>query len=371
MFPTGKYSEEARVRIEAIFKSEQQAQETQRRLEKQRNVAIKKTEEKQVWEEALKENSIVAYQGYLDQYPKGEYVTTAENAISELYALASLEREREKEKKRKAKKKEEEAWNKVGTDHLQSPPPKEEQEVYQAKPPKAKPQEISQTEKRTIPWRKITIGFSAFIVLAFAIGVINSYMEKDRGTATLSQQEADMKPVKEQASSSTVASKIMKDSRRWTIENLNVKVSGSYCYADKSSNCTKYGRLYTWEAAKNACKQLGGGWRLPTDAEWEQLAMAYGGLRKYDGEWKDIKDPKAAYKSLMKGGNSDFAALLGGLRYSNGSYYDEGVDGYYWSSTEDDASSAWSYYFSSNSGKLYRDNLGKTIARSCRCIQDK
>ena len=32
-----------------------------------------------------------------------------------------------------------------------------------------------------------------------------------------------------------------------------------------------------WEAAKEGCKMLGAGWRLPTDAEWRAMAKEYGG----------------------------------------------------------------------------------------------
>ena len=125
--------------------------------------------------------------------------------------------------------------------------------------------------------------------------------------------------------------------RKWLAQNLNKAVEGSYCYEEKAENCTQYGRLYTWEAAKKACSQLGAGWRLPTDGEWTALADLYGGV--YDGS----SDGKEAYRALMKGGESGFAALLGGKRHSGGSYHHEGTYGYYWSSTAQDDDHAWVY----------------------------
>jgi len=52
--------------------------------------------------------------------------------------------------------------------------------------------------------------------------------------------------------------------RRWMRENLNHDVDGSMCYDNIASNCTIYGRLYNWSAAKDVCP---GGWRLPTKEE--------------------------------------------------------------------------------------------------------
>lgn len=57
-------------------------------------------------------------------------------------------------------------------------------------------------------------------------------------------------------------------------ENLNYKVTYSYCYSESVANCEKYGRLYTWSAAKEACPE---GWHLPTNAEFETLLKAVGG----------------------------------------------------------------------------------------------
>ena len=39
----------------------------------------------------------------------------------------------------------------------------------------------------------------------------------------------------------------------WMAENLNYETGNSYCYDDDPSNCSKYGRLYTWVAATTVC----------------------------------------------------------------------------------------------------------------------
>lgn len=157
--------------------------------------------------------------------------------------------------------------------------------------------------------------------------------------------------------------------KTWLAENLAIAVEESWCYDDDPANCQKYGRLYTWEAAKKACTKLGTGWRLPSDEEWKTLVKSFGGY--YDGSiYKDIGDPKKSYKALLNGGNSGFSALLGGNRAPHGGYYSLDDNGGYWSSTEYDADEAWYFNFHSTSGELYRNYSLTSIALSCRCIKD-
>ncbi|MCO6490321.1 MAG: fibrobacter succinogenes major paralogous domain-containing protein [Phaeodactylibacter sp.] len=152
--------------------------------------------------------------------------------------------------------------------------------------------------------------------------------------------------------------------QHWMAQNLNFDVGdGCWFYKEDPKNGEKYGRLYTWEAAKKACPQ---GWRLPTDEEWRALAMAYGGL--WDGS--DKGDPKKAYKALLEGGDSGFSALLGGYRYTDGSFRRLGDYGRYWSATESGGSSARFYAFDRNLGKLFRNNIYKGLGLSCRCVQN-
>lgn len=60
----------------------------------------------------------------------------------------------------------------------------------------------------------------------------------------------------------------------WMAENLNYKTDSSFCYNDSAEYCSKYGRLYIWDAAMNACPE---GWHLPDTTEWVTLITAVGG----------------------------------------------------------------------------------------------
>ena len=54
----------------------------------------------------------------------------------------------------------------------------------------------------------------------------------------------------------------------WMAENLNYVTDSSFCYNDSIEYCSKYGRLYSWNAAMRACPS---GWHLPDTTEWRVL----------------------------------------------------------------------------------------------------
>ena len=148
-------------------------------------------------------------------------------------------------------------------------------------------------------------------------------------------------------------------------QNLNSKLTGAYCYEDKEVNCSQYGRLYSWEAAKQACHMMGDGWRLPTSDEWQEMAKHYGGVHDDSGN-----TGKAAYQALLADGNAEFKALLGGGRDSDGKYARLNAHGFYWSATERNTVAAEFFNFGKGSQALYRQSEGeKSRAFSVRCIK--
>lgn len=168
------------------------------------------------------------------------------------------------------------------------------------------------------------------------------------------------------ASGTSHPSKRMADGKQWMTRNLNVNTASSYCYENSEQNCRQYGRLYTWESAQRACQSLGGGWRLPTDNEWRQLAKSYGGVSS-DSDDKG----KAAYKALLAGGSSGFNAVLGGGRAEDGQYARLEAHGFYWTASQANPVTAWSANFGRGGQALHRQSGGeKPRAFSVRCIRD-
>lgn len=150
----------------------------------------------------------------------------------------------------------------------------------------------------------------------------------------------------------------------WMAENLNYETENSYCYDDDPSNCSKYGRLYTWAAAKTVCPS---GWHLPSTTEWKTLFTAVGGsstagtVLKSTGGWYNDGNGTDAF---------GFSALPAGYRYSNGYYDDEGDDALFWSSTESTSGYAYDMYlyYYSDGASLYYDD--KYYGFSVRCVKD-
>ena len=117
----------------------------------------------------------------------------------------------------------------------------------------------------------------------------------------------------------------------WMAENLNYKTDSSFCYNDSAEYCAKYGRLYTWTAAMDACPD---GWRLPGETDFKSLVKVVGGEKdagtklKSTSGWSD-KDGKSGNGTDAFG----FSALPAGMG-NVGIYSGEDYTTYFWGSTE-------------------------------------
>lgn len=156
-------------------------------------------------------------------------------------------------------------------------------------------------------------------------------------------------------------------SQKWMAENLNYDTGDSWCYDNNSFNCNKYGRLYTWQTAKNACPD---GWHLPTDNEWTQLVdfIATDGYTGNEGT--ALKSTGGWYKDANGIDNYDFTALPGGYRYSYGTFLNFSNNASFWSATESSSTNAWSRYLRYNKSEVRRVSYNKSGGFSVRCVKD-
>jgi len=173
---------------------------------------------------------------------------------------------------------------------------------------------------------------------------------------------------------------------KWMKENLNEKTADSWCYGEGGqvyvdgeyrtlssseiqANCAKYGRLYTWEAAKRACQSVG--MRLPTREEWGALVTAAGGVGtagkklKSKSGWND-------YDGKSGNGTDDygFSALPGGYRESDGSFHGAGGNGFWWAATESGGSYAYGRFMNYDDDLAFEYNYEKSGGYSVRCVSD-
>jgi uncharacterized protein (TIGR02145 family) len=177
----------------------------------------------------------------------------------------------------------------------------------------------------------------------------------------------------------------------WMAENLNHAAEGSVCYNNTATSCDTYGRLYNWTtamagAASSTANPSGvqgvcpSGWHLPSDAEWNALiafvhsdnglAVYTSGTSDLAGKYLKAESGWNSYSGIVNDDKYGFSALPGGYRYSDGSFYYVGLNGYWWTASEYYSSSAYNRYMYYNYESAYWSNDGKGSLRSVRCLKD-
>ncbi len=166
------------------------------------------------------------------------------------------------------------------------------------------------------------------------------------------------------------------DSITWA--NLN---RGAFAwYNNDKNNADSLGLLYNWYSV-NTGDLCPCGWRVPTDEEWKYLEgyvdSKYGvgdpvwnekGLRGYDAGIK-LKATAGWRPGWVATDVFRFTALPGG-EYLN-SFHGLGTSGFWWTSTENDSSSAWYRNLVYSLESVDRNNHPKRMGFSVRCLRDK
>ena len=204
-------------------------------------------------------------------------------------------------------------------------------------------------------------------------------------------------------------------SQVWMAENLNYETKyGSYCYKHDASNCTKYGRLYTWAAAMDTagiwsdgagcgygktcsptypvqgfCPK---GWHLPSRADWEELFVMVDGSITDDSDYDNTVGTTAGVKLKSASGwdgsgNGTDAFSFSALPAGRG-YYHEVSSPYgdsewlfdsdytgrfagFWSSTEANSTNAYCIYLWDTDDRAFLNHMyGKNYALSVRCLKN-
>jgi uncharacterized protein (TIGR02145 family) len=171
--------------------------------------------------------------------------------------------------------------------------------------------------------------------------------------------------------------------RTWMAENLNFEANGSKCYDDKPENCGKYGRLYDWNTAKEACPS---GWHLPSDEEWKidgyvggdagkklKSKSGWNNYRNKDGNGTDdfgFSALPGGYFSVGLEASDLRRSMLGGKggskSGSHGSFNGVGENGSWWSANED----AYSMDYYSDNTSTSLNNFFESSLYSVRCLKD-
>jgi uncharacterized protein (TIGR02145 family) len=155
-----------------------------------------------------------------------------------------------------------------------------------------------------------------------------------------------------------------RDVRNQRPKKYTVKLATSYCFDDRTTNCLRYGRLYPWESAMEACPE---GWHLPDSTEWNALFAAVGGI---ESAGKSLKFTEG----WRNGGNGTdefgFSALPVGIRYGSKTQSSENEYASFWSSTKASKKGSYGMFLSyyGKGAKLGIDSKGASF--SVRCLKD-
>jgi uncharacterized protein (TIGR02145 family) len=165
------------------------------------------------------------------------------------------------------------------------------------------------------------------------------------------------------------------DSALWTKTNQTVMPARCWYKDDSVTNAATYGRLYNWYAVNDPRGLCPTGWHVPTKREWISLinfvkdnidvvGSNTGGKMKSTGNQYWWNPNTGATNS------SGFSGLPGGMRYQNANFYQIQGEGFWWSSTEEFANTAFnSRLYHSSSDALVRSE-DKRSGLSVRCVKD-
>lgn len=155
-------------------------------------------------------------------------------------------------------------------------------------------------------------------------------------------------------------------------DELSSLSTGAYWNYDNTSNTdtiATYGRFYNWYAV-NTGKLAPKGWRVPTDADWTQLTTYLGGESVAGDKLKEVGTAHWISPNTGATNETGFTALPGGFSGNYLSFNYIGYYGYWWSSTEGEASKAWSRWIHYNLSYVSKIYGLKERGFSVRCLRD-
>jgi uncharacterized protein (TIGR02145 family) len=159
----------------------------------------------------------------------------------------------------------------------------------------------------------------------------------------------------------------VKDSVAW----VAITTTPAYCWYNNDSAAYKatYGALYNWYTV-NTNKLCPVGWHVPTDTEWITLTTYLGGDSIAGGKLKETGLTHWSTPNLGADNTTGFTALPGGWLFSFGIFKCIGINGLWWSSSDDGLGGAWINEMDYNYSDVYRHNIGKKNGVSVRCLKD-
>lgn len=156
------------------------------------------------------------------------------------------------------------------------------------------------------------------------------------------------------------------DVAQWT--NLD---SNAYCFINNNANNGPiYGRLYNFYTVNDSRNVCPVDWHIPTDAEWTILENQLGGMSVAGGKMKEIGLTHWNSPNSYATNSSNFTALPGGKRGSDGTFTIIGNSSYWWSSTTSSISSGIYRRLDYNQESVIESTHSFKNGLSIRCLKN-
>ena len=170
---------------------------------------------------------------------------------------------------------------------------------------------------------------------------------------TMTQAQEDENVITDERDNQTYKTGVFGD-QIWLIQNLNFAHENSWCYNDEASNCKSYGRIYSYEAAQEACPA---GYHLPSQEDWNKLIEFYGGA--------DVAGGK-----MSKWGQDNFNIKFAGKKLPYGKYNYMRNYAFYWSSTANDAGNIFVLTIKAGNQNCGWNPVNQNGGYYVRCVKD-
>ena len=182
----------------------------------------------------------------------------------------------------------------------------------------------------------------------------------------------------------------------WMTENINTTkftdgtniaiVQDNLVWGSSSTSAycsyTGYGKLYNFYAIADTKKLCPSGWHIPSDGEWKTMEI-YLGMTQNQADATGFRGNNEGGKLKYSGcpnywtcqnigatNTTGFNAVAAGYRYDNGLNTNSGSSAGFWTSTESDATNAWSRSINYDNAQISRISLNKKFGLSVRCLKD-
>lgn len=147
---------------------------------------------------------------------------------------------------------------------------------------------------------------------------------------------------------------------------------GAWCwYNNDSINYSQYGKLYNWFAVSDPRGLAPMGWHIPTNLEWNLLAIdCLGGLNIAGGKLKTTGIVYWTAPNVGATNSSGFTGYGGGQRTESGTFTSINGYGFWWSLTDISQNLAYALTLSSANATTSLDYFVKKTGYSVRCVRD-